>query len=106
MSEPMNDTEADYSDIDMEELDSYLTSPPVRVRTTPGATRAPFRRALLDLGARRRPRSRPRRFKIRSTHRRFAATRGEASRANARVARVPSIPPTLTPPPPHPRPRR
>lgn len=83
MSEPMNDIEADYSDIDMEELDSYLTSPPVRVRATPGATRAPFRRALLDLGARRRPRSRPRRFKIRSTHcGRFAATRGEASRAS------------------------
>lgn len=68
MSEPMNDIEADYSDIDMEELDSYLTSPPVRVRAMPGATRAPFRRALRDLGARRRPRSRPRRFKIRSTH--------------------------------------
>ena len=112
MSEPMNDIETDYSDIDMEELDSYLTSPPVRY-VTPRATRAPLHRALVRRGARRRPRSRPRRFKIRSTHcGRFAATRGEASRANARVARVPFLPTTLTPPPPpppppsHPRPRR
>ena len=86
MSEPMNDIETDYSDIDMEELDSYLTSPPVRY-VTPRATRAPLHRALVRRGARRRPRSRPRRFKIRSTRRRFAVTRGEASRASSRSPR-------------------
>ena len=44
MSEPMNDIETDYSDIDMEELDSYLTSPPVRY-VTPSRDARPLPRA-------------------------------------------------------------